>query len=141
MTNAATVWTLLCVSADVHVSEITHIPGQDNDKCDQLSRRGSAPTSSLTEHAVALGLKDVPPISLQDDTDVATLLGLCRPTIPIDTDTDFVTFWKSAQSSIDQFLERHQKRLPIPSLLSHRSSTPPIPSPTTETDTYPVPFR
>jgi hypothetical protein len=31
VTNAAMVWTLLCVAADVHVRDATHIPGEEND--------------------------------------------------------------------------------------------------------------
>ena len=50
-TNAAMVWTLLCVAADVHVTNITHIPGAENDNCDQLSRRGPAPTTTIVQHA------------------------------------------------------------------------------------------
>jgi hypothetical protein len=32
VTNAAMVWTLLCVAADVHVRDTTHIPGEENDR-------------------------------------------------------------------------------------------------------------
>ena len=50
-TNAAMIWTLLCVAADVHVTHTTHIPGADNESCDQLSRRGPNTRTTLTEHA------------------------------------------------------------------------------------------
>jgi hypothetical protein len=40
VTNAAMVWTLLCIAADINVKEVTHISGEENDKCDRLSRRG-----------------------------------------------------------------------------------------------------
>jgi hypothetical protein len=41
VTNAAMVWTLLCIAADINVKEVTHISGEENDKCDRLSRRGA----------------------------------------------------------------------------------------------------
>ena len=31
--NAAMVWTLLCVAANIDVREVTHIPGDENEKC------------------------------------------------------------------------------------------------------------
>jgi hypothetical protein len=41
--NAAMVWALLCIAADIDIKEITHIAGEDNEKCDRLSRRGASP--------------------------------------------------------------------------------------------------
>jgi hypothetical protein len=41
VTNAAMLRTLLCIAADINVKEVTHISGEDNDKCDHLSRRGA----------------------------------------------------------------------------------------------------
>lgn len=54
VTNAAMIWTLLCVAADIDIREITHIPGELNDKCDQLSRRGADNKTSVLEHAAIL---------------------------------------------------------------------------------------
>jgi hypothetical protein len=42
VTNAAMVWTLLCVA-------VIHIPGDDNVKCDRLSRRGSKPVLAVKQ--------------------------------------------------------------------------------------------
>ena len=44
VTRAAMVWTLLCVAADIHIHEVMHIPGVENDVCDSLSRRCSKHT-------------------------------------------------------------------------------------------------
>jgi hypothetical protein len=49
VTNASMVFTLLCIAADVNVKEITHIAGEDNERCDRLSRRGLNPTMSVSE--------------------------------------------------------------------------------------------
>jgi hypothetical protein len=39
VSNASTLWTLLCVASDIDVKEVTHIAGKDNSNCDRLSRR------------------------------------------------------------------------------------------------------
>jgi hypothetical protein len=60
VTNAAMVWTLLCVAADVDVKEVTHIAGKGNEQCNLLSRRwdaGKTPTTSVSEEAENMGLK------------------------------------------------------------------------------------
>jgi hypothetical protein len=58
-TYAAMIWTLLCVAADVHIRETTHIPGEKKDRCDQQSRRGPNPTQSVDAHATNMGLPGV----------------------------------------------------------------------------------
>ena len=107
-TNASMVWTLLCVAADVHVTDITHIPGTENDSCDQLSRRGSSPTTTLTQHAALLGLGVVSDVGLDRDPDATALVTMCNPTIPTDTDLQFATFWKNAQAAVDRFVAKHR---------------------------------
>ena len=56
VTNAAMIWTLLCVAADVSMRETTPIAGKDNEICDQLSRRSSNPKWTAKEHAEKLGV-------------------------------------------------------------------------------------
>jgi hypothetical protein len=114
VTNAAMIWTLLCVAADVHIRETTHIPGEENDRCDQLSRRGPNPTQSVDAHATAMGLPGVPDLQLQRDANVMALLTLCDPAIEIDTDDLFTTFWTRARQHIDALLTGHP--LPPPTL-------------------------
>lgn len=42
VTNAAMIWTLLCIATDINIRKVTHIAGEENDKCDRLSRRGAS---------------------------------------------------------------------------------------------------
>jgi hypothetical protein len=54
------VWTLQCIAADVEVKEVTHIPGEDSQQCDCLSRWwdvGKEPTMSVLEEAEDMGMK------------------------------------------------------------------------------------
>lgn len=57
VTNASMVWTLLCVATNIDVREITHIPGNDNDKCDRLSRRGDTPALTVREEVREMGIE------------------------------------------------------------------------------------
>ena len=121
-TNAAMIWTLLCVAADVHVTHITHIAGSDNDHCDQLSRRGPIPTTTMAEHTVSLGLGLTPDIGLGIDADVATMIALCKPSVGAKTDSEFVEFWRRARLSIDNFVSRHEPLTHPPSISLHTKS-------------------
>lgn len=112
-TNAAKVWTLLCVAADVHVTDTTHIPGSENDNCDQLSRRGATPVNSVTDHAPMLDLGSTTDLDLNNDTDVRALVRLCDPAIPTETDTQFINFWTSIRSRVDSFMVRYQPKGPL----------------------------
>ena len=110
VTKAAMIWILLCVAADIDIREVTHIPGKDNDKCDQLSRRGLSPHNSVHEHAEALGIGGARVLQMQDNLHVMTLLRLCDPATGIDTDEEFTTLWTTAPSNIDALLDGHPLR-------------------------------
>ena len=58
VTRTAIVWTVLCVAADVHATEITHVAGVDNKICDQLSRRCTTTEKSVGDEAKDLGLQN-----------------------------------------------------------------------------------
>jgi hypothetical protein len=122
VTKAAMIWILLCVAADIDIREVTHIPGEDNDKCDQLSRRGLSPHNSVHEHAEALGIGGARVLQMQDNLHVMTLLRLCDPATGIDTDEEFITFWTTARSHIDALLAGHP--LPFPALPNTFIPTP-----------------
>ena len=93
VTRAAIVWTVLCIAADVHVTEVTHIAGVDNEICDQLSRRGTMTEKSVGDEAKDLGLEDVKVLAFDSDSTVSDLIKLCDPLKSFDTDASFSTFW------------------------------------------------
>ena len=104
MTNAAMIWTLHCVAADVDIREITHIPGESNDTCDQFSRRGAENETSVLEHAGIFGIVSADELKFETNLDVMYLLRLCDPAIGIDSDGEFKAFWATARSHIDVIL-------------------------------------
>lgn len=104
VTNAAMIWTLLCVAADVDIREITHIAGELNDSCDQLSRRDADTGMSVVEHAEVLGIASANELDLANNINVMALLRLCDPAIGIDSDDEFKKFWATARFHIDVIL-------------------------------------
>lgn len=77
VTNAAMVWTLLCIATDINVKEITHIPGEENERCDRLSRRGCSPAISIAEEAAEMGMPGVRVIEMNEDDTIMDIIGLC----------------------------------------------------------------
>ena len=106
VTNAAMVWTLLCIAADVNIIETTHIPGKENEICDQLSRRGLNPKRTVKQHAEELDVGGGRVIDAQEDTTIMTLLRLCSPDIVIESDTQFTRFWREGRDAVDDLIER-----------------------------------
>lgn len=106
MTNAAMIWTLLCIAADVHVRETTHIAGKDNEVCDQLSRRGLNPMWTVKQHAESLGVGDGRVIDAQEDVTIMTILRLCSPDVVIESDTQFTRFWREGRNAVDELIQR-----------------------------------
>jgi hypothetical protein len=113
MTNAAMIWTLLCVAADVVVREITHIPG------DQLSRRGPQPITSVPEHAESFGLTGAIWLDMESDKTIMALLPLCDRRTSTESDREFIVFWTEARTLIDLLLQHHPIPRPVSSVAPH----------------------
>ena len=106
VTNAAMIWTLLCVAADVNIRETTHIAGKDNEICDQLSRRGLNPKLTIKQHAEKLGVGGGRVIDAQEDATIMALLKLCSPDIVIESDIQFTKFWREGRDAVDALIAR-----------------------------------
>jgi hypothetical protein len=118
MTNAAMVWTLLCIAADVEVKEVTHIPGEQNERCDRLSRRWDVrktPTVSVSAEAEEMGMKGVKVVEMDADPSVREVIELCDPRRELSSESQFIDFWMRARSAIGLFMMTHNhpsQRLP-----------------------------
>ena len=86
VTKAAMMWSLLCVATDINVSEVTHIAGADNGKCDSLSRRGGAARESVAQEAADMGLTSARVLSLDLEKGVMDILKLCDPSVELVTE-------------------------------------------------------
>ena len=114
VTNASMVWTLLCIAAGVEVKEVTHIAGEDNDKCDRLSRRwdlGRRPTMTVAEEASEMGLGRAEILEMESDSTIRGIIELCDPRTDLNSETEFIMFWLKARSAIDMFISLHAHTL------------------------------
>ena len=110
VTNASMIWTLLCIAAGVDVKEVTHIAGEDNDKCDRLSRRwdlGRRPSMSVSEEADDMGLEGAEVVEMDSDSSVRRIVELCDPRTDLSSESQFIAFWMKARSAIDNFISTH----------------------------------
>jgi hypothetical protein len=114
VTNASMIWTLLCIAAGVEVKEVTHIAGEDNDKCDRLSRRwdlGRRPTMTVTEEANEMGLGRAEILEMESDSTIRGIIELCDPRTDLNSESEFIMFWLKARSAIDLFISLHAHTL------------------------------
>ena len=110
VTNASMVWTLLCIAAGVEVKEVTHISGEDNEKCDRLSRRwdvGKKPVMSVLEEAKEMGIEGASLVEMENDVSVRGVVELCDPRTDLNSEGQFIVFWLKARSAIDLFMSNH----------------------------------
>jgi hypothetical protein len=110
VTNASMIWTLLCIAADVDVKEVTHIAGEDNGRCDRLSRRwdvGKTPVVSVSAEAEDIGLGRIEVVEMDLDPSVRGIVELCDPRRELSSENQFIEFWMRARSAIDTFMSTH----------------------------------
>jgi hypothetical protein len=110
VTNAAMVWTLLCIAADTNVREVTHIPGEENERCDRLSRRGLNPLISVVEEAADMGITGARVIEMNEDEAIRGIIELCDPRITLKSEGEYVEFWTRARRVIENFITTHAPR-------------------------------
>jgi ribonuclease HI len=115
VTNASIVWTLLCVATNIDVREITHIPGDENERCDRLSRRGAAPVMSVREDAREMGIDGGVVLEVNGDVKIMGLLRLCDPRGKLESDADFIAFWTDVRDVVNIFVDHHAPHIPATS--------------------------
>jgi hypothetical protein len=99
-TNAAMVFALLCIHGGFRVTKETWISGEDNKRCDILSRLGNSGRSG--ECRAALDKMD------RSETEVVVLgehalnlLALCKPETELVEEPAFNCFWNSIKRNIE----------------------------------------
>ena len=105
-TNAAMIWTLLCVYANIDIAEAIHIPGKENGLCDRLSRRRGS-SQPVESEARSMGLGKARVIDMQEDSQVIALLTMCDPKVVLSSDKEFVDFWCSARRVVEFIVTPH----------------------------------
>ena len=83
--RAAAAFTLLCLTYDVDVVGIMHVPGTENVICDDLSR--------IRDTEDVLQSHGIPSLVNVDVSGVRKLMVICNPLTQLETDVQFVELW------------------------------------------------
>ena len=102
VTNAAMVYTLVCVSYGIEAKSATHISGEGNFRCDQLSRISES-GKTVEGVLLGLGLEGVQNLMLEEDSRVMQLIECCRPSEPFENEGNFISFWHKIVEAIALF--------------------------------------
>ena len=76
---------MLCIAADINVREVTHIPGEKNERC-----RGLNPLISVVEEAADMGITGARVIEMNEDEAIMGIIELCDPRITLKSEGEFV---------------------------------------------------
>ena len=99
ITNAAMVFTLLCVSHSIEVKEAIHIGGNANHRCDQLSRIAES-GMAVAEVLASIGLGGIQNLILERDSTAMKVVECCRPDRYFNAEEDFIAFWKEIKQTV-----------------------------------------
>ena len=100
VSNAAIVFSLLCIRFGLNVQDTTHISGEENWRCDILSRLMQE-KMTVTEALHKIERRDTKVVDMNDTEYTSMLLRNCDPKIQFDNDDDFVEFWNEIQHALN----------------------------------------
>ena len=96
VTNAAMVFTLLCVSHGIEAKEATHIGGHDNYRCYQLSRIAESGLA-VADILVDIRLGGTRDLMLEKDCKARKLMECCRSARHFSSEG---LFWKEIKKTV-----------------------------------------
>lgn len=99
VTNAAMVFTILCVTHGIEAKEATHISGDANYRCDQLSRIAESGLE-VVDVLKGIGLGDVRDLMLESDGNARDIIESCRPDRCFNSEGDFILFWREITNRV-----------------------------------------
>lgn len=99
VTNAAIIFTVMCIMYDLDVKVATHIPGGDNHKCDRLSRLAES-QQGTREAMDDMGLGGCSVLDIQGNDSIRHLVELCEPTRVFADESEFIVFWAAVRESL-----------------------------------------
>lgn len=101
VSNAAIVFSLLCIRFGLNVQETKHISGEQNWRCDALSRLSQG-ESTLIETLRTIERSNTRVVDLDDDAGTSVLLQCCDPRLSLDEEEEFISFWTRVQNSLNE---------------------------------------
>lgn len=112
VTNASMVFTLLSISFGLDVKKGVHISGEENWRCDKLSRIGEH-GGKASEVLDEMGLGQTAVVNLQDNIQVQKLLAGCHPGRSLEGEEVFLQFWGEVRDALKE-IERSVHNLLTP---------------------------
>ena len=116
VTNASMVFTLLSICFGLGVKRVVHISGEENWRCDRLSRiceQGGNIPDVLDD----IGMSQTSIVNLQENTQVQILLADSHPTKSLEGEKVFLDFWGEVRDAHKE-IERSVNN--SPSTVLHR---------------------
>ena len=110
VTNASMVFTLLSICFGLDVKRGVHISGDENWRCDRLSRiceHGGSIPDVLDD----IGMSQTSIVNLQENTQVQILLAGCHPTKSLEGEEVFLDFWGKVRDALKE-IERSVNNSP-----------------------------
>jgi hypothetical protein len=98
-TNAAMVFTLVCIAFGFNIRSAIHKPGEENWRADILSRLKEK-GMSMEEGMKSIGFEGVPVVQLEDNPNAMTLLNCCNPRRSIEREEEFNDFWDEIRGAL-----------------------------------------
>ena len=102
VTNASIVFTSLVINFGLDVKTSVHISGEENWRCDRLSRLSES-GMGVAESLKGMALEGTVVAELQDSCQVQKLLASCDPGICFDEDDAFLDFWGGIREALKEF--------------------------------------
>lgn len=100
VTNASIAFTLLIINFGFDIKKSVHISGEDNWKCDRLSRLSES-GMGVAGSLIGMGLEGTVVVELQDSCQVQKLLASCDPGICLDEDDAFLELWGGIRDALE----------------------------------------
>lgn len=99
VTNASMVFTLLCICFGLDVKKGVHIPGEENWRCDRLSRMAEV-KGGVAHVLQEIGRDGTTIVDLQSDMNVNVLLQGCDPRRDVRGEVSFFEFWEGIREAL-----------------------------------------
>lgn len=100
VSNAAIVFSLLCIRFQLNVQNTTHISGEENWRCDKLSRL-TQENLTMTQALENIQRSNTRIINMDDNEFASILLRSCDPKMQLENNKDFIRFWTDIQFALN----------------------------------------
>ena len=100
VSNAAIVFSLLCLRFGLNVQDTTHISGDQNWRCDTLSRLAQEKLT-ISEALEKIDRTKTRIIDMNSSEFTSVLLRSCNPKMMLEKDEEFLFFWNEIQRALN----------------------------------------